>query len=162
MVSGPPDVRSAPKRKHATRRSGMRDSEARIVAPRPCVPEGINPTSSRPSLPWARDGGRSVSCGPLKFRRRRSIQIRLPFSSSRYCTTSITSCLAPWAFKRAPVVSGCVRLDADKPHIGIAEFAARMRNHPPSRKYLKRSHGSPSQRDFYSVLFLSISIRPGI
>ena len=61
--------------------------------------------------------------------------------------------LAPWAFKRAPVVTGCVRLDADKPHIGIAELAARVRNYPPSRKYLKWSHASPSQRDFTRSCF---------
>ena len=61
--------------------------------------------------------------------------------------------LAPWAFERAPVVTGCVRLDADKPHIGIAELAARVRNYPPSRKYLKWSHASPSQRDFTRSCF---------
>jgi len=65
--------------------------------------------------------------------------------------------LAPWTFERAPVVIGHVRLDADKPHIGVAEFAARMRNYPPARKSLKRSHDSPRGKIFicFFIIFNS-------
>jgi hypothetical protein len=64
--------------------------------------------------------------------------------------------LAPWTFKRAPVVIGRVRLDADKPHIGVAEFAARMRNYPPARKSLKRSHDSPHGKTFIRFFIIFI------
>ena len=51
--------------------------------------------------------------------------------------------LAPRAFKGASIVTSLLRLDANEPHIGIAEFTRRMRDHPQFRKYLIRSHAPP-------------------
>jgi hypothetical protein len=51
--------------------------------------------------------------------------------------------LAPRAFKGASVVTSFLRLDANEPHIGVAEFTRRMRDHPQFRKYLIRSHVTP-------------------
>jgi len=51
--------------------------------------------------------------------------------------------LAPRAFKGASIVTSLLRLDANEPHIGVAEFTSRMRDHPQFRKYLIRSHATP-------------------
>jgi hypothetical protein len=50
--------------------------------------------------------------------------------------------LAPRALKRAPIVTGFVRLDANEPHVCVTQIAARVRDHPPFREYLIGSHAS--------------------
>ena len=41
-----------------------------------------------------------------------------------------------------------VGLNTNQPHVGIAEFAARMGNYSSAWKYLKWSHDSSQQHDF--------------
>ena len=55
--------------------------------------------------------------------------------------------LALRALKGAFIVTDLFRLDANEPHIGVAEFATRMRDHPQLRKCL-RSHAT---QPFYGL-----------
>ena len=61
--------------------------------------------------------------------------------------------LAPRALKGAFIVTDLFRLDANEPHIGVAEFATRMRDHPQLRKCL-RSHAT---QPFYGLNFRTLA-----
>ncbi len=50
--------------------------------------------------------------------------------------------LAPRAFKRAPIVTEFLRLNANEPHVCVTQIAARVRDHPTFRKYLIRTHAT--------------------
>lgn len=50
--------------------------------------------------------------------------------------------LAPRAFKRALIVTRFIGLDASEPHVSVTHLARGVRDHPPFREYLIRSHAS--------------------
>lgn len=55
-----------------------------------------------------------------------------------------------------------VGLNTNQPHVGIAEFAARMGNYSSAWKYLKWSHDSLTATRFPGRDYLAARPQPGI